>query len=565
MHNETVLAQYSGVVINQNQAPLADSHWMVPGTTTYYQEFVLPPGYQRGTDNDELVVPPLTGLQVMVGIDEEHIDDAVVIWTLEHKSFGDPWQVRASGTTVGAHAWGDKVWMDLMTDDGVEINAEMLEDRYRYSIKTINVAKVWYSQPNPLALTSTSARTADGVTAYSPNGVPVSFCFRVLGLTADEGTDFLGNVYRSAILTATPHNVSTVDGDVDKIWMSKPNPSRFAVESLYFDMRTYRPTTYFNDEPEAPVLEDEEAVIDRVILDPITPGVYFTVYYTSEGEPGTDPDSWDNKLWKRVPMTYHAEKRDSYIFPEPITAKYIKVEFSHLQARYYSPGDFAHSMAYKKHPRWVLDYFLVYTGAEDALSRVTPGRVAIVHDALDLAYNYYLDDLAQEPEGPVEADSGFLLNSTGTELDRVDADVLYKINLSLAPYRNHPSTFAKSDYLIGAYAQAAAEVNPSYPVERAPTSPTRFDDVSVLRNTQVRYEQNMPVMFFYLTARHKYKEVTAPFSYNRAYFVGIREIAFTRENYTVAFDSTQYVEPAGDLLNVERNDFVTRDGVMEVQ
>ena len=68
-------------------------------------------------------------------------------------------------------------------------------------------------------------------------------------------------------------------------------------------------------------------------------------------------------------------------------------------------------------------------------------------------------------------------------------------------------------------------------------------------------------MFFYLTCRHGYRTISGEFSHDRAYFAGVNEIAFTRENYTAAHDNTQYTEPGADLQNIERNDFESVDGV----
>jgi hypothetical protein len=83
-----------------------------------------------------------------------------------------------------------------------------------------------------------------------------------------------------------------------------------------------------------------------------------------------------------------------------------------------------------------------------------------------------------------------------------------------------------------------------------------LSDVSTLNRDQVVLEQDYPVMFFYLTARHKYREVQAPFSHDRAYFVGIRELSFIRQHYATATDDRLYVESNVDTANAERNDFL---------
>jgi hypothetical protein len=148
--------------------------------------------------------------------------------------------------------------------------------------------------------------------------------------------------------------------------------------------------------------------------------------------------------------------------------------------------------------------------------------------------------------------------------DQVDGVMVEKINFALAPYTDHPSVFSKTDYLLGRYAKQSVIENRSYPSEANPTN-IRWPDVRELRNAAVVFENDYPVMFFYLTSRHKYREIVANFSHDRAYFAGVRQVAFSRERYTVASDNAQYNEPAGDLLNTERNDFVTVDGAMVIE
>jgi len=739
------MPNYSGVVINQNQTSVAsittDGLWR-------YQEFFLPSDYARGSDADETIIPALTGIQLLAGVTDATA--ASIDWTLQYDLFGSGWQTLASGTVASAQAVGDKIWIDIYFDSPLAITNDLLSERFRFGFNpTAGISKAWITTPNPFATQFAKAYQSNGTTVIQSGGQDAAFNLRVLARVADDGTDFLGNRYRSVVIEN--------NGD-ERSWLSKPNPSRFAVESLYYDVRpqthdTYeqgwsainyitnpkakndvsgwsiqgaggetltnlvsdmyvawpsgfssgfignpnlhtnvryhftagidvvagdvirfagwvnsasnvgqidvsiarpgfasitsgaqatpvpqqwywleveytavatetlqiyvhhssgndiqftgmiltknalaldltQPTSYFDGDtapsewmgvanastsrngPAWNILnsgpDDNTVVIDSVLVDPTTPGVYFNIYYSSEGSPGTTPDEWDDKLWTHVPRTFHALKRENHVLPEPIVAKYIKIEFSHLQARYYSPGDFARPTEYRKHPKWVLDYFLARTTSELAADRLFTGRVGVIYDAISLAYDYYLDDLAREPDQPVEIDQRYkdvqnFLNQRNDASDQIDGETLSKINLALAPYSSHPTTFAKDDYLLGEYAKAAAgHTLGSYPSE-VDSSTIGFPDVAELRNEAVVFESDFPVMFFYLTCRHKYREVIAPFSHDRAYFVGIKEIAFTRDHYTAATDSAAYREPAGDLLNTERNDFTSVDGVMVIQ
>lgn len=606
------------------------------------------------------------------------------------------------------------------------------------------------TSPNPLTLPyHDRAYDSTGGVLSGLNGPEGAFNFRVLAMTAEEGVDFLGNEYRSAVIQNEANSVSTAMGaDPDSFWLSSPRPSKFAVESLYFDVRKPGSTTYghinllhdpgfegsayiydapsgfvsdlfvyagdgidaaqldvdfvegrgevgqaislnrntgtnnvglgwplgatdngfvhgvphafgawikatagvtivlyadclvdgvpsaisapsviatgdwqyvswtftiptgstsgavylwmdsVNDtktliiddmtlwrgtdtpypldgdtpgvvwtgtpheSPSAELIEpspdDISTVIDRVLIDPITPGAYFTVYHTEEGDPGKTAEQWENKLWIRIPQTYRMERRETHAFPEPIKAKYLKLEFSHLQAKYYAPGNFQQPVRYKKHPKWVLDYFLARLQTDNAF---LAERVQVVFDALDLAYNYYLDDLGQEPQTAIDVNNAvsdvvasFLRDRTDVS-DRIDPVTLDKINLVLAPYKDHPALRGTAQTLLGEYARQTIDFNEDYSVESVRSVSVPTPDVSSLNRDRVVIEQNYPVMFFYLTCRHRYREIEAKFTHDRAYFVGVREIAFLRDNYMTAYDASTYIEPAADTTNIERNEF----------
>ena len=545
------LADLSGVVINQNQVPASvndfsgvDGHWR-------YQEFILPSDYQRGSEAEEQRHPPISGFQLALGVPDA---DAVELeFKLERNVFGLGWLPQATGSLSGASAEGTLVWTTLYLDRPVEVDSDSSDDRWRFAFRG-NADRAWLSVPNPLAVPgNVKAYASDGTTPLTFGGEQFSFMFRVLGLTADEGVDFLGNNYRSAVVEQSPGNVLTGAGsDDDTFWLSKPNPSKFAVESLYFDVRPVKDN-----------IEQERAVIDRLTIDPITPGVYFHIYYSDEGEPGSSPETWDNKLWTRVPQTYRMMKRETHVLPEPIVAKYIKIEFSHLQAQHYVPGDFAQEVLYRKHPKWVLDYFLLRAATEE-IERPIAKRVGIIWDALDLAYNYYLDDLRQEPAAPVTIDDSQVgvirsfLRTRDDVSDQIDSVTLSKIKLAFDPFTQHPVRNTDLDFLLAQVMQGQQEVE--YPVESYAAAPLDLSDVSNLRRERLIFEATYPVMFFYLTSRHAYREITASFSHNRAYFVGVREVAFTRENYTAAHDTGLYIQPTHDNVNLEYNDFVMHDG-----
>lgn len=800
-HNLT--ERYSGIILNQNQAKTSSANANFGGSFT--QEFFLPADYRRGTEAGELRYPDLSGVQIFVTVLSGYAEQASVQYQVEYQVFGLGWIRVAEGVAIGAPSDGE-VWITAAFDQPVEIDPIKAAARWRvvfqgrsatgaqnvlvpyangeanvlgqrvvvdlvpnhpypfnfngtpafllydegenaafFSIQQ-GVSLVHYTNPNPLALPNNARAYFD--LSYSPNSC---FNFRLLGLVGDEGVDFLGNEYRSVVSRNKSDAISTAAGsDPDAYWLSKPNPSKFAIESLYFDMRKPGSTTYgdanliigpsfetvstnwvvdddgagastpatgtviaptidtsathgsnlakvrhgtggtytgiatntanriaaqpgkaysfsidikppnfglnmivyiqfldnlvggsiistasattpsiagsfwhrvsvlnavapvgtlairvfarvfgiannafayfdgamLNDGPTAPdyfdgdmegfvwsgtphesasyklvppSADDVATVIDRVLVDPITPGAHFSIYYTEEGDPGANESQWESKLWTRIPQTFRMERKETHVLPEPVKAKYLKIEFSHLQARHYAPGDFQQTIRYKKHPKWVLDYFLARVQTNNVF---LAERVTVIYDALDLAYNYYLDDLGQEPESTIDVNntaltqvSNFLSDRTDVS-DRIDPITLAQIDFNLEPYRQHPALRGYATTLLGDYARQTVDPLADYSIEAARIAPVVSADVSSLNRDRVVVEQNYPVMFFYVTCRHAYREIEAKFSHDRAYFVGVRQIAFLRDNYMTAFDTTTYIEPNADTLNVERNEFI---------
>lgn len=479
-----------------------------------YQEFYLPTDIERGTAANEVRIPELTGFAVLLDIPEGARDTVILGWVFEREIFGVGWVDVTAGSTLGAQAEGDKVWFDVYFENMIPVDPAATADKFRIGLTGTTDVSVWHG--------------------VSPESIPAiageALAYRLFTASGDRGVDFLGNQYRNAVFTHGIGNVST-DAESDVYWYSKPNPSRFAIENLYFDVSEI----------------GNPSVIDSVLLDPITPDVYFHIYYSSEGEPATDAASWDDKLWERVPKTFQAKSRETHVLPTPISTRYVKIEFSHLQARPYSPGTFQQPIRYQKHPKWVLDYFLARQAEEDATERFISSRTEVRYNALDLAYNYYLDDLKQEPDQPAHLDPtktdtvrSFL--QTRSDLsDQIDPAMAVRINTTLAPYSRGIRG------LLGEEAAQALELG--YRFEPIST-------VSSLNRDAVVFEQAYPIMFFFLAARHRYREVSASLTHERAYFVGIRQVAFLRERYTSSTDTNLYVEIGGDAINLHKSDFV---------
>jgi hypothetical protein len=532
----TFSQSYSGLIINQNIAPESTSDWLAIGTAVY-QEFRLPLNVKRG-----IYTPPLTGVQVRCKVTSL---TAQVDMTLETRSFGGAWTRLTYGTAAGAPVVDNEVWLTWMFDEPVDVTSRE-EDEFRVRLAAPSgVTGVWYSVPNPLAdVGGVKAYAADGSTPLLDTSREISFNFRILGAVADSGTDFLGNQYRSVVVRKSIDQADPTSPR-DSYWLSAPQPSKFAVVSQYYDVGDL----------------DDPVVVDGIVIDPVTPGVWVHAYYCNDGDPGTTDEEWEERIWTPIPRAYRALRRDTFIFPKPISARYIKLEYSHLQARSYAVGGFQKPIEYRKHPKWVLDYFLLAAEQATGDDQFVARSVNVTYDAYDLAYRYYQDDLGTSPDAPApltpedEAKTKAFYSTRDDKSDIIDSQTRAQINTILTPFLYDARTRTVARSLLGESVVLNTTTSGD-PVESIASGGPVSNAVSSLDREAVVFEQSFPVMFFYLPCRHRYRHVSATLAQDRAYFVGMREVAFIRERYRAESDLPMYVETLGDHGNSERNDFI---------
>lgn len=526
--------KYSGIVVNSNPSN-TDT---LPGQY-YAQQFTLPATYPRANE----YMPDLTGFQIFV-----HIlgNDPKIDWELQRKQTGGDWVSVTEGSSSGLGHDEENGWMTFDFDAVVE----RLEDEWRV-ILDCEDCQPYYSitVPNGI-LTDVDTEIPIGLS----NSSTVTTLFRVLAATADSGIDFLGNSFRSAVVRRPASYVSMTNSEVqNKSWLSKPNPSKFAVESLYFDMTT---------------ADDRPSVVNKMLIDTITPGVYFHVYYSNdENGPGTDEDSWDNLLWTRIPRSYLLDQKKTFTFPEPITAKYIKIEFTHLQARAYTPGNYQQKMSFKKHPKWVLDYFFGLYIDYKASTEILSDTISLTYDAFDFYYNYFVGDILESPDYPQLANdsidstiyNNFLNTTTSQELQNLDARTINQIRVRMDLFAKHPLLNGAIGSSLRTYGYPSEPVS-TYSTEIATESIANTDLISTEDRESVILDKEFPIMSFYLPCRHQYKVSRSIFEHERAYFVGINQIAFERDDYSSDYNNNIYIETAGDEENVESNDLIAQDG-----
>lgn len=399
------------------------------------------------------------------------------------------------------------------------------------------------------------AYESDGVTplvqqAGENVGEETSLRFRILATAPDSDRDCTGSLYRTVVVVSDPSSVRTSVGDLEEAyWLSGPNPSQFACESLYLDISE----------------GGEASVVDHLLIDPVTPGIYMNIYYSNDPSPGVDTESWDGLLWTPVDKQFLLRRKENFALPEPITAKFVKLEFTHLQPVWYSAGTFQIPTQYRKHPKWVMDYYLSLYEEQRSQTLESASTINVSYDALELAYNYYLDDIRQDtPNFPTTVNSAegvsllsnVLSQQSSNEL-QIDGTTLALINLSMQRFRQQPVQQGRR-YQSVLQSVAASTAQPgNYPTEGQVFTQAQTSEVSSLERDSVIVEKQFPITNFYLTSRHYYQVSEATFEEDRAYFAGVKEVALTREHYATRYDNDLYIESASDNLNIETTDLIS--------
>lgn len=389
----------------------------------------------------------------------------------------------------------------------------------------------------------------------------------------DSGKDILGNTYRTDSEYYGVEHVDDDDGTT--FWQSQPNPSRFAVEALYFDLRQgYQVGNmgYLNTQEmesldtrsmtNMAVYFEDAVVIDEVYVDPVTVGPIMHIYYSLDDEP-----EWDNKLWTPIPRHYVLRK-GFHSLPRPILTKYVKLEFSQLTPAPYNMPEYPQmpQITYRKYPTWVQNYFNDIYITRPGGNFINPvERVDI--DPLRLGFTKDLDRLdsgletrhlptVESTDPELREFIAQLVNTQATDEDvQRESEDQIEINTSFMWQRD---LIANLD-TDRALSRIAQEGETGFNSELPPITEAPPTAQSVSNLEQAREEKEIPIMWFPIRCRHGYQIIKANRPAKIAYFVAIREVKFHRRDYTVEFDEPFYVETLFDSDHTEVNDFV-QDG-----
>lgn len=415
---------------------------------------------------------------------------------------------------------------------------------------------------------------------------PIAFSIEVRGtrlmhtipvvedFVADAGIDILGNAFSTSLITYNSSNA--IDG-TDLFWKSQPNPSRFAVESMYFDLRLgLQPgymsylDTQFIDELDTRSISDMEnfyvngQLVDEIYVDPITYGPDMHFYYSDDETP-----EWDEKLWVPIPRDYIL-KKGFHALPRPTFVKFFKVEFSNLVAIPYEPVQFPvmPNVTFRRFPLWVANYFnsIYESTTKDVIQQVD----SITIDPLTFGFVQIDDRFISN----YEAQRSLQLASTEPEVTTFIQNIL---NQTTAAVQAELESQIQFKSIVMWQSDLVSNLDPTRALSRVAQlsrngvfdtgwnselpPPSISIPVQASSNdlSASLSEKTRPSMWFPRRCRHQYQISKAPLDRKIAYVVGIREIGFYRRNYTTPTDEDLYVETLDDTAHVEINDFVQND------
>jgi hypothetical protein len=397
----------------------------------------------------------------------------------------------------------------------------------------------------------------------------------------DQGVDILGNAYRTELQLYDAGNVIDEDEPDDlapTFWQSQPNPSRMAVEALYFDLRTGLNTvnmTYLDQwnmqeldtwgmhELDTGHYEDG-TVIDEIYIDPVTFGPTMHIYYSLDDTP-----NWDDKLWTPIPRTYTL-RRGYHALPSPTFVKYIKLEFTNLKAAPYQAVDYPNipPIRFRRFPTWVQNYFNnVYPAEPMPTTTQVFDRIQI--NPLELSFQKQEDSMTsnyqsiRDPRFTDEQrtnqiktfiDDFLNLNS---ESSTSQSQVEDKIRLR-TPVMWQQDLIGQLD-LSRALSRKAQEDETGFTAELGLPVFTPPVVQSVADLSASWTEKKQPTIFFPFRCRHGYQIVEAPFINKLAFYVAIKTVSFFRRDYSIEFDDKVYVESLDDQSHIEFNEFIQAD------
>lgn len=542
------------------------------------QNFVMPGGYVRSPQGgfypaprDEVItemIPSITGFGFHVSGPGEQGDDFPVDGDGNFRPTRFAWQLLdvTDGQAVVLKAGEysevrmvDRGWVDVLFNPAESIATDVARV-YQIRLRSLDLDvsdTVFTRVGNPLKEFADQDTAEIDAYVATHNVVEhkedTAILFRIWSDVGESGKDIFGNEYREGVRRDAAENVN--DDTIHTNWVSGPNPDPAAVECLYFDVRKFNEDT----------AEWEPSIVDSLRVNPITPGVFMTVYYSNDNYRGNAPktvdypNGWEGLRWTPIippNHPYQLLREQTYTLPRPIRASFICLEFTSLQPLPYRLNEFIDlpAIRYKTFPESVYNRIKNLPQQQgdmlpDNEEKVLINLFALFRNSDEFAYsatpNFITSGSNTESATP----------GTSVPIDpRTLAQVYY---MGTQMYYTSLPTKTDRTSVLGSYVASAYSFgNQNYAqTELVNGGSTRQPTVSNTNERDVQaYQTQQEVvrpLWFPQIERHPYAVVYAKFRSQKAYFAGIAEVQFYRRDYTIERDDQRIHDVLADSQLIE--------------
>lgn len=292
----------------------------------------------------------------------------------------------------------------------------------------------------------------------------------------------------------------------------------------------------------------------------------------------TSIDNWDYKLWN--PVNRHFALQKGYMdLPNPITAKYVKLEFSKLTPTPYQ-GVYNPNLPlvnFKAYPSWVVAYIndifsqitslkqlkaeqvnydLINTGVQQPGQTLLsdPQPVSLLQYVQELSSSDITQTVQSQYDSWFNIGGSVALNTPTNQVPQVYPNTLYQQD-SLYQTVTNPNPLSQTYTGVNPSAMDNYAQETMLPIKAVGPITARKDDSIVA-------EKNYPNLWFPRVCRHGYQTVQTQRENKMAYNVAIKQVSFYRKNGSVATNDPFYFETLADISNADPtypNTFVQSD------
>lgn len=288
--------------------------------------------------------------------------------------------------------------------------------------------------------------------------------------------------------------------------------------------------------------------------------------------------NWDYKLWNPINKHYRLQK--GYLnLPNPITAKYIKLEFTKLTPTpyesIYNPN--LPEIEFNAYPSWVVAYI------NDTFNQVTSLQQINAENV-----NYNLVNIGvQKPNNTLMGGSqpeSILKYVQSLATADITQTVIQQYNSWFSPHKTsnistpshqipqiYPNTLYQEDTLFNTvqnpnpltriYSEANTTSLYNYAQETPLNSPV-VGPITARGDNTIVAEKNYPDLWFPRICRHAYQTVRTKRDKKFAYTVAIKTVGFYKKNRSIPTNDLFYFETLADISNADSsypNTFVQND------